>query len=147
MQARKVHTMDIASPFTAIGQAIAIAKDLQSIERGLDTAEFKAKTAELYSALADVKMALTDARQEIHEKDQEILRLRNKIDDLEKGDYCPLCNSGRLKVTAVKAHPQRLLNQSGVQERTLTCQNPECGHEEKRTHDPLGRLGAKSPAA
>jgi len=45
---------------------------------------------------------------------------------------CPICNDGRLKVTAIKAHPQ--LGPVGVQEMSLKCDR--CDHSEKRNHDP-----------
>jgi|NGEPerStandDraft_6_1074524.scaffolds.fasta_scaffold21736_3 hypothetical protein len=56
-------------------------------------------------------------------------------------EQCPICNSGNLKVTAVSPHPT--LGSVGVQERLMTCDNPACGHKEKRLHDPVGRMGKK----
>ncbi|QGY06409.1 hypothetical protein MMSR116_29295 [Methylobacterium mesophilicum SR1.6/6] len=48
-------------------------------------------------------------------------------------DACPLCGEP-MKVTASGADP--LWGTFGVQQRTLTCTNAECGHTEKREFDP-----------
>ena len=49
---------------------------------------------------------------------------------------CVICGSGKLKVTRVGPHPQ--MGAVGLQERTLTCDNPDCKFTEKRMHDPAG---------
>ena len=126
--------MDIVSGLAALGQAVQIVKDLQSIEHKLDSAVIKAKMAELYGSLADAKIALTDAREIIHKKDQQISELQANIDALALGDNCPLCQDGRLKITASRPHPD--LGTFGVQERTVTCENTSCNHSEKRLYDP-----------
>ncbi len=45
---------------------------------------------------------------------------------------CPLCDGGRLKITASEADDTFAF--AGVQRRTLTCD--KCGHIESRLHDP-----------
>ena len=126
--------MDIVSGLAALGQAVKIVKDLQSINDKFDSAVIKTKMAELYGSLADAKIALTDARETIHKKAQEISELQAKIDALTSGDNCPLCQDGRLKITASRPHPD--LGTFGVQERTITCQNSSCNHAEKRLYVP-----------
>lgn len=126
--------MDIVTALATLSQAIKIAKDLRDIEKDLDSAAYKAKMAELYNDLSDVKMALTDAREAIHEREQKIKILETKIEALSSGENCPLCQNGRMKITA--SVPHRQLGIFGVQERTLRCQNPDCGHTEKRNFDP-----------
>jgi len=49
-------------------------------------------------------------------------------------ELCPLCESGSLKVIAVRPHPQ--FGTFGAQLRTLKCTNEACGHTENRKHDP-----------
>ena len=126
--------LDIVTALSTIGQAIKITKDLREIDRDLDAASYKAQMAELYGALADVKMALTDARENLHQKDQEIKKLNETITALRSGDICPICETGRMKVTASRPHPQFAF--AGVQERTATCQNPSCNHTERQYYDP-----------
>jgi Zn finger protein HypA/HybF involved in hydrogenase expression len=52
-------------------------------------------------------------------------------------EACPICQTGRLKITAIKDDP--ILGAVGVQRMTLKCDNPECRHYEHRQRDPLGR--------
>ncbi len=54
-------------------------------------------------------------------------------------EQCPVCGVGNFKVIAVNPHPK--LGMVGVQERTMKCDNPTCGHTEKRIYDPAGRIG------
>ena len=49
---------------------------------------------------------------------------------------CPICSKGRLKVTKVSPHP--VMGDVGLQEKTLKCDDPACGHTESRMHDPIG---------
>jgi hypothetical protein len=56
-------------------------------------------------------------------------------------ERCPICSAGDLKVTSVNPHPT--LGAVGIQERTMRCDNADCGHTEKRIHDPVGRMGKK----
>ena len=90
--------------------------------------------AELYSNLADIKMALSDAKLALHEKDAQIQKLKTQIEALQSGESCAICGAGKLKVTASRPHPQ--FGVFGHQERTLACQNPDCGHTEKRKFIP-----------
>jgi hypothetical protein len=126
--------MDLVTALATLGQAIKLTKDLRDIERGFDAAAQKAQIAELYSALADVKMALTDASEEIHAKDRKIKTLEAQIEELKSGDICPICESGRMKVTSTRPHEH--FGTFGKQMRTVTCQNPGCGNSEQRMHDP-----------
>ena len=126
--------MDIATGLTLLGQATGIVKNLREIDKGFDVAAIKAQMADLYGTLADVKIALSDARETIHERDRKIKGLEDKIAALSSGEVCPICNEGRMKVSASKEHPQ--FGFAGVQERTLKCE--KCGHAEKRLHDPDG---------
>ena len=122
--------MDIIGALATASQAVKLAKDLREIERDLDSAGYKAKMAELYGNLADIKMALSDAKVALHEKDGRILALKNEIEALKSGETCPLCQTGRLKVTAVQ--PDNIFGDFGHQQHTLTCQNSDCGHSERR---------------
>lgn len=126
--------MDIATGLTLLAQATGIVKDLRSIDKSFDLAVLKSQMAELYGTLADVKIALSDAREVIHEREQKIKGLEDKIATLTSGEACPMCNEGRMKIAASRAHPQ--FGFAGVQERTLKCD--KCGHSEKRLHDPSG---------
>ena len=126
--------MDVMTGLSALGSAIGIAKDLRDIERGVDAGAFKAQIGELYMNLGDAKIALTDAREAIHLRDQEIASLKSQIAALKSGENCPLCQTGTMKITASRADP--IFGPFGHQERTLTCQNPACGHEEKRKYVP-----------
>ncbi|UYN99817.1 MAG: hypothetical protein KIT02_00815 [Devosia sp.] len=126
--------MDLMTGLTALGEATKIAKALRDIERDLDSSTYKAQMAELYSNLGDAKIALTDAREELRARDREIAALKAQIATLKSGESCPICQSGRLKVTASNAHPQ--FGVFGHQERTLTCDNSSCGHTELRKYVP-----------
>lgn len=131
--------MDIAAGLSLLAQATGMVKDLREIDKGFDLAALKARMADLYVTLADVKISLSDAREEIHERDKQIKELEQKIATLISGDTCPICNTGRLKVISVHAHPH--LGAAGVQEKTLQCES--CPHREMRIHDPEGRLRKK----
>ena len=126
--------MDIVTGLSALTQALGIAKSLRDLDRDFDVSEYKIKIADLHSALADAKMTLTDARQALHDKDQAIKDLEAKIEAMQSGEICPLCETGRMKITSSVAHPS--FGRFGVQERTLTCQNEQCRHSEKHTYDP-----------
>lgn len=63
-----------------------------------------------------------------------IAALEAEISKRPSLETCPVCNSGKLKVTAVRPHAE--LGPVGLQERTLKCDNATCGHTEKRMHDP-----------
>lgn len=126
--------MDIATGLTLLSQATGLVKDLREIDKGFDAGALKAQMADLYGTLADVKIALSDARETIHERDQKIKALEEKIAALTSGEACPICISGRMKVSSSREHPD--FGFAGVQERTMKCD--QCGHSEKRMHDPAG---------
>jgi Zn finger protein HypA/HybF involved in hydrogenase expression len=50
-------------------------------------------------------------------------------------ETCPLCRSGKLAIISVRPHPI-FGDVGGLQQRTLKCDNPKCGHTEERDHDP-----------
>ena len=133
--------MDITAALTTLAQAISVVKGMRDIERGYDEAAYKAQAAELYSTLADVKMALTDAREELHAKERKIRALEEAIEALKSGEHCPLCQTGRMKVTASRPHEHFAF--AGVQQHTLTCQNRDCRHSEQRMHDPNNLTGTR----
>ena len=126
--------MDIVTALSSVGQAINIAKSLRDLEKGLDSATYKAQIAELYSALADVKMALTDTQTALHDKDQKIRALESAIEDMKAGETCPICGTGRMKLTSARPHPQ--FGVFGHEERAYECTNPECNHTAERKHIP-----------
>lgn len=130
--------MDLMTGLAAAAQALDITKKLRDLSADLDTATYRAQIAELYTALADVKMALSDAKEAIHERDQKIRKLEADIEASKSGDACPLCGTGRMKVTASYAHPT--FGDVGLKERVLTCQNPECGHVEKLMVNGAGKV-------
>jgi hypothetical protein len=66
-----------------------------------------------------------------------VVALESEIAKRPSLESCPICNSGNLRVTHVRAHPT--LGAVGVQERTMKCDNPACGHTENRIHDPVGK--------
>lgn len=123
--------MDIMGALATASQAIKVAKDLRDIERDLDSASYKAKMAELYGNLADIKMALSDAKEALHEKDGQIRALKDQIEAQKSGEICPLCQTGRLKITDIREDPSPF-GVFGHHQHTLTCQNADCEHSEKR---------------
>ena len=126
--------MDIMTGLSAVSTALQITKDLRDLDVSLSNAELKVKFAELYDSLADAKIALSDAKLKLKSRENEISELKLKINAMNNGDICPLCNSGRMKVIASVPHPQ--LGVIGVQQRTIVCQNEECKHSEKRKINP-----------
>ena len=129
--------MDLISGISAATQAVQLVKELRSIDRSVDEASFKLKLADLMVAQADTKIALSEAREFLSEKDAEIRELKLRLDVVNSGEACPICQLGRLKVTASHLHP--VFGTFGHQERTLTCTNADCGHSEKRKYDPSGK--------
>jgi hypothetical protein len=113
--------MDLMVGFSAVSQALNIAKQLKEFEKQFDSAEFKLKLADLYSTLADAKIALADAKELIDAKDAEITALKKNFqlrsegvrhngllyDKSPSGDpaghpYCPRCeeiDGVRIKLT------------------------------------------------
>lgn len=127
--------MDIAAALSLLSQATGVVKNLRDIDKGFDKAVLRAQMADLYGNLADVKIALSDAQIVIHEREQQIKKLEDQIAALTSGEACPICNTGKLKVISVHAHPT--LGPVGVQEKTLKCDN--CTHQERRMIEPEGR--------
>lgn len=131
--------MDISAALASLSQTLGLIKTLREIKHDYDIATLKSQMAEIYMALSDVRMALTDAREVVHQRDKRIKELQDQIVALTSGEACPLCNKGRLKVTAVKPHPT--FEFAGVQEKFFKCS--ECAHTEKRLHDPSGITKSK----
>lgn len=80
---------------------------------------------ELKEEILNLRQLLMDAKEKIGE-------LEDRITALTSGESCAICSEGRLKVASSKEHPQ--FGFAGVLERTLKCD--QCGHIEKRMHDP-----------
>lgn len=70
-----------------------------------------------------------------------VAALENEIAKRPSLEECPICGTGKLKVTHVGPHPR--MGAVGLQERTLKCDNPSCAHTERRMHDPMGLTKAK----
>ncbi|MBR1283547.1 hypothetical protein JQ597_15975 [Bradyrhizobium sp. AUGA SZCCT0177] len=62
--------------FSTASQAIKLANELRSIDKGMSQAELKLKIADLTGALAELKITLTEANGDAAEKEAEIARLR-----------------------------------------------------------------------
>jgi hypothetical protein len=113
--------LDIIGGLTAAKLAVDLAKDLRQIDRSVDEATYKLKLADLTSALADMQLALTDAKLQIAE-------LERSLASTNLGDLCPLCKTGRLKVTEVKPH-----RSSGILEwHTSNCDQGGCDYSNQR---------------
>jgi hypothetical protein len=84
---------------------------------------------------------LTALPDEVKALQARVSALETEIQKRPSLEACPICGTGNLKVTAVRPHPQ--LGDVGIQERTVKCDNPACGHTEDRIHDPQGRMGKK----
>ena len=136
-QAQGVFSLDIMGALAVASQSIKLAKDLRDLERDLDSASYKTKMAELYGNLADIKIALSDAKEALHEKDVQLKNLMAEMSALKSGETCQLCQSGNLKVTAIRRDP--VFGIMGHKEHILTCQNAECGHTESRKVVPAER--------
>lgn len=132
--------MDIISGLTAAKLAVDLAKDLREIDRSVDEAAFKLKLADLTSALADAQVALSDAKLSINAKDEQIAGLEAKIDVLSNGEICPMCRKGRLQLEEVQKNHQYGAAHFGVEWHHYVCDYDECGHSERRLHDPVGAM-------
>ncbi len=126
--------MDLIAGIAAVSNALEIARALRAIDKSYDLAEAKAQMADIYMALGDAKIALSDAREAIAGRDQQIKDLEHKLEAASSGEACPICNGGRMKITA--SVPDPIWGDFGMLRRTLTC--GECGHSEPREYDPSG---------
>jgi hypothetical protein len=61
--------------FSTASQALALVRELRTVDKELNAAEFKLKIADLTASVAELKDTLTDAKNELAEKDKEISRL------------------------------------------------------------------------
>ena len=126
--------MDFMSGLSAASTAISIAKDLREIDRSVDEASYKLKLAELTAALADTKLALTEARQKMSE-------LETALATATEGEVCPICKTGRLKVTSVEKHEFSV----GTEFHTSRCDSDSCEYENQRVYNAnLRRYGNRS---
>ncbi|WP_132463727.1 hypothetical protein [Rhodovulum marinum] len=128
--------MDILSGLTAATKALEVLKGIRELDESIGQAEFKLKLADLTSLLADTKVALADAKTDLNAKAAEIANLSAEIERLKKGDFCPRCHSGRLQLISTEEYPYQGLHIYGVEEWHYGCDNPECGFEQNRLHDP-----------
>src|ERR1700676_1875626 len=71
-----------------------------------------------------------------------VLALEEELRKRPSLEKCPICGSGDLKITKVGPQPASV-GRLGVQERTIRCDNANCGHTEKRIHDPEKIMGGK----
>ncbi|WP_223426509.1 hypothetical protein [Tateyamaria pelophila] len=113
--------MDLVTGVAAASQAIKLVKEIGDIDRSIDEASFKLKIAEVVSALADTKMALADAKQRIHS-------LESDIKTLKKGDTCPMCKKGHLRVVSAEDSTR-----AGVEYHNCKCSH--CEYKNKRLFD------------
>ena len=126
--------MDIIGALTVTKSSIDILKSLRDIDRGVDEAEFKLKISEVISDLADARIALAETKEALASKDRDISRLTSELKAARSGDVCPICRNGELEVKSVRPHP--VFGPTGAQEHHLSCNNPECGHQEDRLYRP-----------
>lgn len=63
-----------------------------------------------------------------------VKELERQIQGRPAVEACPICGTGALKVVKVSRHP--IWGDAGIQERTLACDRPSCGHTEQREHNP-----------
>lgn len=136
--------MDVIGGLAALSQAIGIAKDIIEIGRTYDEATFKLKMSDLTPSLADAKVALSDARIELSEKAEQISTLQNELDLVLNGDFCPKCRKGRMQLIKTKGHSMHGLLHFGVEDWDFQCDDPKCGFEQKRIHDPHGAVSAQA---
>jgi hypothetical protein len=73
------------------------------------------------------------APERIDALERRVAELEAKLASRPLAEACPICETGEMKVKAVKAHPT-----FGV---TLQCN--ACGHSEEQMHDPTSRTGRK----
>jgi hypothetical protein len=116
--------MDLIGGLTAARLAIDLVKDLRAIDRTVDEATFKLKLADLTSALADTQLALSDAKLKVSD-------LEEALRSATAGNICPVCRSGRLKVTNVEPHDWS----SGTEFHKVACDHEGCGYSTMRTYD------------
>lgn len=130
--------MDLTTGLAAASQSLQILKQIKELDASIDAAVFKAKLLELQESAYEARAALHDAKEAVLTKDAEIAELKRKLDAATSGEMCPVCRGGRLKTERVVPHPS--FGRQGLQEKHLSCENPECRHSEKRMHDPTGIL-------
>jgi hypothetical protein len=128
--------MDVIGGLTAARLALDLAKDLRGIDRSVDEATFKLKLAELTTALADTQVALAEARTNLLEKDTKIASLEGKLDELERGEKCPRCKTGRMNLVDTKPMRHWVLSSAGVERWSFVCSDDRCNFRQVKTHDP-----------
>ncbi|WP_322894130.1 MULTISPECIES: hypothetical protein [unclassified Yoonia] len=133
--------MDLVSGLSAASQALAIIKQLRELDGASNQIELKEKLLTLQEAAFEARTALLDAKEACLTKDKEIADLKSKLKAATSGDVCPVCQEGNLKTERILPHPE--MGGVGIQEKHLKCDNIDCAHAEKRTHDPSNILGKR----
>ena len=128
--------MDLTTGLAAASQSLTLLKQIKDLDASIDAAVFKTKLLELQESAYEARAALLDAKEAVLAKDAEIAELKRKLEAAKSGESCPVCGEGRLKTERVVPHPT--FGDLGVQEKHLSCENPECKHSEQRMYDPMG---------
>jgi uncharacterized protein with PIN domain len=126
--------MDLMAAISTASHAVSLVKQIQDLDKALDEAVFKSQTLELHEAILKLRTMLLEANTTILERDEKIHELERAVRAARNEELCPMCETGILKVTASREDP--IFGVFGVQERTISCTNSDCGHTEKRQYDP-----------
>ncbi|MDD9739896.1 MAG: hypothetical protein RID15_01735 [Marinovum algicola] len=83
--------MDVGAVISSLTASIGLVRELNSIDRQLDEADYKLRIAELSSKLAETQINLTELATAMHAKDQELKELAKRL--VEKGDLIKIADS------------------------------------------------------
>ena len=122
--------MDLAQGLTAASTALSIVKQLRELDAKFDAATFKMAIADLTEALADTKIALSEAKELLAQRDTEMRALRSQILNLQSGDMCPICRTGRMETKSVVDHPD--FGVFGDKQHNQICNNDQCKHSQTK---------------
>lgn len=126
--------MDIPTALATAKTLIDVLKGVRDIEQGVEKAEFRAKIGGLIEQATDLRIALSEAKDALLEKDREITRLKDLLAAATKGEVCPKCRSGRMRVVDEKPDP--IFRVHGISLQTLACDEPSCGLTRQKQFDP-----------